>query len=53
LVEKLQRLGMGFGADTNASTSFDRTLYQLELPDTAPATLAEGCGSWPTTAAAC
>jgi zinc protease len=42
LVEKLQRLGMGFGADTNASTSFDHTLYQLELPDTAPATLAEG-----------
>ena len=42
LVEKLQRLGMGFGADTNASTSFERTLYQLELPDTAPATLAEG-----------
>jgi zinc protease len=42
LVEKLQRLGMGFGADTNASTSFNRTLYQLELPDTAPASLAEG-----------
>src|SRR5580658_1227598 len=42
LVEKLQRLGMGFGADTNASTSFERTLYQLELPDTAPATLTEG-----------
>ncbi len=42
LVERLQRLGMGFGADTNASTSFDRTLYQLELPDTSPATLAEG-----------
>jgi len=42
LVEKLQRLGMEFGADTNASTSFDRTLYQLELPNTAPATLAEG-----------
>src|SRR6202451_3039415 len=42
LVEKLQRLGMGFGADTNASTSFNRTLYQLELPDTGPATLADG-----------
>jgi zinc protease len=42
LVEKLQRLGMGFGADTNASTSFDRTLYELEIPDTAPATIAEG-----------
>jgi hypothetical protein len=42
LVERLQRLGMGFGADTNASTSFDHTIYQLELPDTAPATLTEG-----------
>jgi len=42
LVEKLQRLGMAFGADTNASTSFDHTLYQLELPDAAPATLSEG-----------
>jgi zinc protease len=42
LVEKLQRLGMGFGADTNAATSFDHTIYQLELPDTQAATLAEG-----------
>jgi zinc protease len=42
LVEKLQRLGMGFGADTNASTSFDHTLFQLELPDTAAATVTEG-----------
>ena len=42
LVERLQRLGMGFGADTNASTSFDHTLYQLELPNTAAATVTEG-----------
>jgi zinc protease len=42
LVEKLQRLGMGFGADTNAQTSFDHTLYELELPNTEPATLTEG-----------
>jgi len=42
LVEKLQRMGMAFGADTNASTSFDHTLYQLELPDALPATLGEG-----------
>jgi zinc protease len=42
LVEKLQRLGMGFGADTNAATTFDHTIYELELPDTAPATLGEG-----------
>jgi zinc protease len=42
LVEFFQRMGMGFGNDTNASTGFDRTLYLLELPDTKDATLAEG-----------
>src|SRR5208283_3850593 len=42
LVEYLQRLGMGFGADTNASTSFESTVFQLELPNTQPATLADG-----------
>ncbi len=42
LIEKLQRLGMRFGADTNASTSFDHTVFLLELPDTKPETLAEG-----------
>ncbi|MEJ1962757.1 MAG: insulinase family protein [Gammaproteobacteria bacterium] len=39
LVEYFQRLGMSFGGDTNAGTSFDRTVYQLELPDTRSATL--------------
>jgi zinc protease len=42
LVEFLQRMGMSFGADTNASTSFNRTLYLLELPNTKEATVAEG-----------
>lgn len=42
LIERLQRLGMGFGADTNAFTSFDRTQYLLELPDTKAETLREG-----------
>ncbi len=42
LVATLQRLGMSFGADTNAYTGFDRTVYQLELPDTRAATLTEG-----------
>ena len=41
VVEFFQRLGMGFGGDTNASTGFDRTIYQLELPDTKPSTLHE------------
>jgi len=43
LVERLQRMGMRFGADTNASTSFDRTLFLLELPDTNAVTLQDGC----------
>ncbi|WP_297804999.1 insulinase family protein, partial [uncultured Brevundimonas sp.] len=28
----LERLGLAFGADTNAGTSFDQTFYRLELP---------------------
>ncbi len=41
VIEFFQKLGMDFGGDTNASTSFDRTIYQLELPDTKPETLRE------------
>lgn len=32
MVPLLEREGLAFGADTNASTSFDRTLYKLDLP---------------------
>jgi len=42
LVEFFQRMGMSFGGDTNAYTSFDHTAYMLELPDTKAETLAEG-----------
>ncbi|MBE2214250.1 MAG: insulinase family protein [Opitutaceae bacterium] len=42
LVEYFQRQGMSFGADTNASTGFDRTIYMLELPKGDSASLAEG-----------
>ena len=42
LVEYFQRQGMSFGADTNAHTSFDHTLYMLELPTGDAARLAEG-----------
>ncbi len=42
LVEFFQRMGMSFGGDTNAYTSFDGTVYMLELPNTQTATLAEG-----------
>jgi zinc protease len=34
MVKMLQRLGLAFGADTNASTGFDRTIYKLDLPET-------------------
>jgi zinc protease len=42
IVEFLQRMGMSFGADVNASTSFDRTIYRLELAHADNTTLLEG-----------
>jgi len=41
MVERFQRLGMGFGADTNAHTSFKETVYKLELPRVDEAMLSE------------
>jgi zinc protease len=35
----LERHGLAFGADTNASTSFSETTYQLDLPKTDDATV--------------
>ncbi len=32
MIPLLERLGLAFGADTNAYTSFDRTVYKLDLP---------------------
>src|SRR5436190_14385264 len=34
MVKILERLGLAFGADTNASTGFTETVYQLDLPKT-------------------
>ena len=34
LLRILERLGLAFGADTNASTGWDQTIYMLELPRT-------------------
>jgi zinc protease len=34
MVKTLERLGLAFGADTNASTAFDETTYKLDLPRT-------------------
>lgn len=33
MVKSLERLGLSFGADTNASTSYSRTEYTLTLPE--------------------
>lgn len=43
LVELFQRLGMNWGGDTNANTTFSRTVYLLELPNTEKKTIAEAC----------
>ncbi len=39
MVHLLERDGLAFGADTNASTSFERTVYSLDLPRTDAALL--------------
>jgi zinc protease len=36
MVRMLERLGLSFGADTNASTGFTRTQYRLDLPKANP-----------------
>ena len=33
MIKLLERKGLAFGADTNASTGFDRTIYKLDLPN--------------------
>jgi zinc protease len=42
LVHYLQSIGMRFGADLNAYTSFDETVYQLEVPTDKPEFLDKG-----------
>lgn len=39
LIPQMQRLGIAFGAHANAYTSFDETVYMLDLPNMAPDTL--------------
>src|SRR6185436_17089121 len=34
MVKILERRGLSFGADTNASTDFETTVYKLDLPNT-------------------
>ncbi len=42
MVEYFQRLGMGFGNHTNAHTSFNETVYKLELPNAESEIIDEG-----------
>lgn len=42
LIEYLQRAGVKFGADLNAYTGFDETVYQLPIPSDDPELLANG-----------
>ncbi|MDP3848995.1 MAG: insulinase family protein [Luteolibacter sp.] len=39
IVPRMQRLGIAFGAHANAYTSFDETVYMLDLPDLSEETL--------------
>ncbi len=39
LIPRMQRLGISFGAHANAYTSFDETVYMLDLPNLAGPTL--------------
>ena len=49
LVNYLESIGMRFGADLNAYTSFDQTVYILQVPTDEESTLAKGfeiLGDW-------
>jgi zinc protease len=49
LVDFLEGIGMRFGADLNAGTSFDETVYQLQVPTDRPGLLDQGLrilGEW-------
>jgi zinc protease len=42
LIPRMQRLGISFGAHANAYTSFDETVYMLDLPDLSEETMKLG-----------
>jgi len=42
LISYMESIGMAFGADVNASTGFDRTLYKLTVPTDRPELLERG-----------
>ncbi len=42
MIEYFQRLGMAFGADTNAHTSFTETVYKIDMPNNDSAMIKNG-----------
>jgi zinc protease len=42
IVDYLQKIGVDFGADLNAYTSFDQTVYQLQVPTDDPTFVGKG-----------
>lgn len=42
LIDFLEKAGVDFGADLNAFTSFDETVYQLKVPTDDPGVIAKG-----------
>ncbi len=42
MVEYFQRLGMAFGADTNAHTGFTETVYKLDMPEVSEKLIDDG-----------
>ena len=42
LVNYLEKIGMRFGADLNAYTTFDETVYKLEVPTDEPELIDKG-----------
>lgn len=42
MIRYLESVGAKFGADTNATTSFSRTIYELDLPKATPEVLERG-----------
>ncbi len=41
MIRNLERLGLSFGADTNASTGYTQTQYKLDLPRSDPSLIAQ------------
>jgi zinc protease len=42
IIDYLEKIGVNFGADLNAYTSFDQTVYQLQVPTDDPTFVAKG-----------